>query len=188
MSSARRDRREDFRIPKGVAGRLVHLRGRRAIECSIDNFSRRGAGIRAHEPVPVSSIVHLEVQDPARGAGRRLLARVQWAGIAGRDVRAGLRFVEWREIGRERRRHPRKDVGAFVRFRRLAKGCFDWESQPGMLRSLSEGGLSLTSPRPVPADAILEVALPGRTVRARVVRVERYDRERWLAAASFAAA
>ncbi len=185
------DRRRAARVPKEVDAKIAALDDPEGSSCKVHNMSAEGAVIRAKAPVAVGGIVRLDILDPETGAGRRLTARVMWAKAVGGDgTEAGLKFVEWRDVTQERRRSPRRDVGAFLQYRYLESALSGGGFLPGMLQSVSEGGLSFSTAQACLAGSLLEVKLPktplgpAKTIRAKVLRVRPFGgRDRWLIAA-----
>jgi len=185
------DRRRISRVPKEIDAKISALDDPDGTACKVHNMSAEGAVVRAKDPVPVGGIVRLDILDPDTGVGRRLTARVMWAkATAETGTEAGLKFVEWRDVTKERRRSPRRDVGAFIQYRYLESSLSGGGFLPGMLQSVSEGGLSFSSAQACLNGSLLEVKLPktplgpAKTIRAKVLRVQPFGgRDRWLIAA-----
>lgn len=183
------ERRREPRIPKILDARLVTIAGSHPFPCRIQNMSKSGATVRTPAILNCGGVLKLEISDPSAGIGRRLLARVMWARSLSKENEGGLRFVEWKEIGKERRRHPRHEIGLFLQYKCLAKELFDWEPQSAILTTISAGGVSISVPRPIPRGATLELKLPknplgpAKTIRVKVVRSDNLVRDRWIVAA-----
>lgn len=177
-------------MPGEIEAKITSLGEMLSDPCRIHNQSAGGAVIRCKRPVTVGAIVRLDILDPISGAGRRQMARVMWAKSIPSGIEAGLKYVEWKEVGKERRRHPRRDLGVFIQYRVVSKGASMPEFMPAMLQTISPGGLSFSTGQAALIGAVLQIKLPKtplgepRTIRAKVLRVSSLGgRDRWVIAA-----
>jgi hypothetical protein len=184
------ERRRHRRVPREIEAKITALGELLSEPCQVHNQSAGGAVIRSKRPITVGSIVRLDILDPGSGAGRRQMARVAWARSIPSGIEAGLRYVEWKEVGKERRRHPRRDLGVFIQYRVVSKGAAMPDFVPAMLQTISPGGLSFSTGQAALIGAIVQIKLPetplgpARTLRAKVLRVNSIGgRDRWVVAA-----
>lgn len=189
-STGTNERRKHRRVPREIEAKVTALGELLSDPCQVHNQSAGGAVIRTKRPVTVGSIVRLDIVDPLSGAGRRQMARVIWAQSIPSGIEAGLKYVDWKEVGKERRRHPRRDLGVFIQYRAVSKGASIPEFVPAMLQTISPGGLSFSTSQAALIGSVLQIKLPktalgeARTIRAKVLRVSSLGgRDRWTVAA-----
>ena len=206
--SANEDRRAAVRRPTTlwVACREATEEGAGRWRARLQDVSPLGIGLLLARPLEPSTLLRIELENPARGLSRQVLARVvhvqhtpggPW--LVGCAFAKELDDASLRLLRAERVRPTGGDARRWVRFPcNVETVCHTCETAPGERRparivNISPGGVGLLLPCEFAAGTILHFELPGagaeapRQVLVRVVRaLEHGNAGEWFLGCEFA--